>query len=372
VALPHVAIAVLSGTTGGPATYGKKLVHALAQTGSAKLTVLTDRADVFAQELGDLQSAVDLIDLPMRGGIDRLRWQHFAVPKALRKLQPDVYHDTKNALPRRLHCPAAVTVHDLAYYTVPESFGWASRTFLKRATRDAARRAKAIIVPSQATASDVQRFYPDCAERTFVVPHGIEPQPTLAPTTGNEAAKRLGLPEHYVLHVGTIQARKNVDLVIQGVRQLRAEGLPHRAVIVGRRGWLSDKAFAEIERDDTAVWHEHLSNDDLAVCYARAAAFVSPSAYEGFGFAVADALAAGVPTVIANISSLPELCGEAGVRLTTLSSDAVAQALGPVLRDPKRQQQLSQLGRERAATFSWHACAEGHLRAYHSAGTNCS
>lgn len=370
MALPHVAIAVLSGTTGGPATYGKKLVGALAQTGEAKLTILTDRADVFARELGESQASVDLIDLPMRGGIDRLRWQHFAVPKALRKLQPDVYHDTKNALPRRLDCPAAVTVHDLAYYTVPESFGWASRTFLRRATRDATRRAKAVIVPSQATASDVQRFYPDCEDRTFVVPHGIDRQPVLDAATSDATARRLGLPELYVLHVGTIQARKNVDLVIQGVRQLRAAGLPHRAVIVGRRGWLSDKAFAEIEHDDTAVWHEHLSADDLAVCYARAAAFVSPSAYEGFGFAVADALAAGVPTVIANISSLPELCGDAGVPLETLTGAAVAAALGPLLRDAHRHEQLSQRGREQAATFSWQACAEGHLRAYHAAGTN--
>lgn len=363
---------MLSGTTGGPATYGRKLVGALAATGEVRLSVLTDRADQYAEQAG-----VHVIDLPMRGGIDRLRWQYRAVPKALRKLQPDVYHDTKNALPRGLRCPAVVTVHDLAYYTVPESFGFASRMFLRMATRDAVRRAQRIVVPSLATATDLAHYFPKsapqvadlaagekCLGRTHVVPHGIEPARTVDPLASQEAADRLGLPEHYVLHVGTIQARKNVDLVIQGVRQLRTSGLPHRAVIVGRRGWLSDNAIAEIARDDTAHWIEHVSDEDLAVCYARAAAFVSPSAYEGFGFAVADALAAGVPTAVANISSLPELCGDAAVLLAELSSAAITEALGGILRDPERSEQLRQLGQKRAASFTWQACAEGHLRAY--------
>ncbi len=300
----------------------------------------------------------------MRGGIDRLRWQHVAVPKALRKLRPDVYHDTKNALPWRLRCPSVVTVHDLAYHTVPESFGFASRQFLLRATRSAVRRAKAIVVPSQATATDLGRYYPSSASRTHVVPHGIDPQPAYDTQLAEQETRRLGLPSNYVLHVGTIQARKNVDLVIAAVRQLRANGFDFRAAIVGRRGWLSERAFAEIERDDTAIWIEHLNDAELAACYARAAAFVSPSAYEGFGFAVADALAAGVPTVISNVSSLPELCGDAAIRLASISAEAIAAALADVLHDPSRRAELGKLGRERAAQFSWQTCAEGHLRAY--------
>lgn len=368
MALPHVAIAVLTGTTGGPATYGRKLVSALAATGEARLSILTDRADLLEDDLGPgARANVDLIDLPMRGGIDRLRWQHLSLPKALRKLRPDVYHDTKNALPSRLLCPAVVTVHDLAYHTVPKSFGFASRAFLKLATRDAIRRARAIVVPSEATATDLGRFYPGSLTRTTVVPHGIDPAPAVDPQHNRDASARLRLPEHYVLHVGTIQGRKNVDLVIEAVRQLRSAGLPHRAVIIGRRGWLSQRAFAEIERDDTAHWIEHVHAKDLAACYAQAAAFVSPSAYEGFGFAVADALAAGVPTVVANVSSLPELCGDAALLLPELTSDAIAAQLAPLLRDAAMSQRLGQLGQRRAATFSWRACADGHLRAYQSA-----
>ena len=357
----HVAIGVLCGTVGGPATYGRRLVEALSRTDGVRVTVLTDRPAAFPF------AGVEAIDVPMHGGVDRLRWQHVAVPRQLRRIAPDVYHDTKNALPSGLRVPAVVTVHDLAYHTVPDTFGWASRLFLRRATRHAVRRARAVVVPSLATAADIARFHPECSGRVHVVPHGIDVPTPLDAADAAERVRRLGLPEPYVLHVGTVQARKNVDLVVAGVRQLRSTGLPHRAVIVGRRGWLAGRAVAEIERDDTAVWLEHVDDGDLRAIYARAAAFCSPSAYEGFGFTVADALAAGVPTVIADVSSLPELCGDAAVRLEALSADAVAAALRSVLEDRERSAGLGRRGRERAAGFSWQAAAAGHVRAYRAA-----
>lgn len=359
----HIAIAVLCGTTGGPATYGRRLVASLASRDQLRLSVLTDRPDLVSSP------GVELVELPMRGGLDRLRWQHWAVPRALRRLRPDVYHDTKNALPFGVPCPAVVTVHDLAYHTVPQTFGLFSRTFLCRATKHAVHKAQAIVVPSLATAKDLVHYHPAVRERVHVVPHGIDPAARVSDERLAEVGKRLGLPAHYVLHVGTLQARKNVDLVIQGVRALRQRGLPHRAVVVGRKGWLADAALREIARDETALWIPHLDQDDLAAVYAGADAFVSPSAYEGFGFAVADALAAGVPVIIANVSSLPELCGDAAVALSELSAAAVTTALAEVLQSPERGADLRQKGRARAAGFSWQACAEGHERAYRAAAT---
>ena len=223
----HVAISALSGTTGGPATYGRRLVAALAQRSDLRLSVLTDAPEHFAH------CGVEIVEVPTRGGIDRLRWQHLAVPRALRKLEPDVYHDTKNALPWRCPVPAAVTVHDLAYYTCPKTFGLASRWFLRRATRDAARRAAAVIVPSQATADDMATIFPQSRDRLHVIHHGIDPAREVPLAQREATLARLGIDDPFVLHVGTIQARKNVHLVIDGVRRLRTEGFPHRALIVG-------------------------------------------------------------------------------------------------------------------------------------------
>jgi glycosyltransferase involved in cell wall biosynthesis len=354
----HVAIAVLCGTVGGPATYGRRLVQALAQRAGVRFSVLTDAPEAFPF------AGIDVVPLPMRGGLDRLRWQYWALPRALRKIAPDVFHDTKNALPFGLRMPACVTVHDLAYHTVPESFGFWSRTFLRRATRDAVRRAAAVVVPSEATAADLRRYHPPSQAKLHVVPHGIDPAPDLAPETVAAVRAKLQLPERFVLHVGTVQARKNVDLVVRGVRALRQRGFPHHTVLVGRRGWLADKALQEIAADDATTWLEHVAATDLPAVYAAAEAFVSPSAYEGFGFAVADALAAGVPTVISDVSSLPELCGEGAVRLAALRSEAVADALAVVLGDPVRTQARVAIGKARAATFTWEAAADGHLRAW--------
>lgn len=358
----HVAVAVLCRTTGGPATYGVRLLQALAERGDLRLTVLTDDPGPFAKLAG-----VTCVHLPMRSGIDRLRWQYLALPRAIAAVRPDVYHDTKNALPFGLRVPGVVTVHDLAYHTVPESFGLASRTFLRWATADAVRRAAAIVTPSRATADDLARVHPASQGRVHVVPHGIDAAPTVDARTRAEVRTRLGLPAHYVLHVGTVQARKNVDLVVDGVRALRQRGLPHRAVVVGRPGWLADRALRAIRQDDTALWLPHVAAADLPAVYAEAAAFVSPSAYEGFGFAVADALAAGVPTVISDISSLPELCGDAAVRLPALTAAAVAEALQPLLQQPERAAALRARGIARAAAFPWQRAAEGHAAAYRAA-----
>jgi len=360
----HVAIAVLAGVTGGPASYGRRLVQALAAADHGlELSVLTDSPEQFA---GLDRAGLDLrvVALPGARGLGRLHWQYIAVPRAVRRLRPQVYHDTKNALPFGLPCPAVVTVHDLAYHTVPQTFRTGSRWFLRLATADAVRRAKIMVVPSEATASDLRRIHPRSRGRIQVVPHGIDPAPPVAPATIAAVRTRLGLPADYVLHVGTLQARKHVELVIQGVRQLRQRGLPHRAVVVGRRGWLAEAALREIAADDTAVWLPHVAAADLPAVYAGAAAFVSPSAYEGFGLAVADALAAGIPVVIADRSSLPELCGDAALRLRDLSAAAVAEALSTLLQDRERARELGQRGIARAAQFRWSAAAAGHCEAY--------
>ncbi|MBL8749573.1 MAG: glycosyltransferase family 4 protein [Planctomycetes bacterium] len=356
-----VAISLLCGTTGGPATYGRRLAAALGRRSDVRTTVLTDRP-----ELVDAPG-VATMDVPMRGGLDRLRWQHLALPRAMRSVRPSVYHDTKNALPFGLRIPAVVTVHDLAYHTVPATFGFASRTFLRAATAHAVKRARAIVVPSEATARDLRSIHPHCAERIHVVPHGIDPARDVPADRRDEVRRRLVLPQRFVLHTGTIQARKNVDLVIAGVREVRRRGLPHRAVVVGRRGWLADAAMREIERDDTALWIPHANDDDLAAIYAMADAFVSPSAYEGFGFAVADALAAGVPTIVANNSSLPELCGDGAILLPSLDAQAVAAALEKVLLDDAVGARLRRAGPARAAQFTWEKAAAGHVLAYYDA-----
>lgn len=358
----HVAVGVLAGVVGGPASYARRLIDALVRLPDApRVSVLCDSRRALDLEV------CDVIEVPMRGGIDRLRWQHFALPAAIHRLAPDLYHDTKNALPRRLRVPGVVTIHDLAYHTVPETFGFWSRRFLRWSTTDAARRAQGILVPSQATAADLARIHPFTRAKTVVVPHGIDPPRQLSAERRTQLHTELRLPARYVLHVGTLQARKNVDRLIRAVRSLRAREADLRCVLVGRRGWLAEPTLREIARDDTTIWLGKLPDEALAAVYSGATVFVSPSAYEGFGFTVADALAAGVPTIISAVSSLPEVCGEAALRLDSLDETAICAAIARVLSDAALANSLRAAGPRRASQFPWSSCASAHLAAYRRA-----
>ena len=358
----HVAVGVLAGVVGGPASYARRLIDALVRLPDApRVSVLCDSRRALDLEV------CDVIEVPMRGGIDRLRWQHLALPAAIHRLAPDLYHDTKNALPRRLRVPGVVTVHDLAYHTVPETFGFWSRRFLRWSTADAVRRAEGILVPSQATGADLARIHPFTRAKTVVVPHGIDPPRQLSTERRQQLHAELRLPARYVLHVGTLQARKNVDRLIRAVRSLRAREADLRCVLVGRRGWLAEPTLREIARDDTTIWLGKLPDEALAAVYAGATVFVSPSAYEGFGFTVADALAAGVPTIVSAVRSLPEVCGEAALRLDSLDETAICAAIARVLSDAALADSLRAAGPRRASQFSWSSCAAAHLATYRRA-----
>jgi len=353
----HVAMGALSGVTGGPATYALRLAEALAVRADLRLTVLTDLPERFRRV------SADVVAVPGGRGLGRIPWQHVRLPRALRAVRPDLYHDTKNALPWGLRVPGVVTVHDLAHLRCPETFGLASRLFLKASTADAVRRAGLIVVPSESTARDLKELLPASAGKVHVVPHGIAPHRAAPPEAVARMRARVG-ERPFVLHVGTIQKRKNVDLLVKGVRLLRAEGFPHRAVLAGRRGWKCGAAFAEIARDDTAVWLGEVDADEIAALFSVADVFCSPSGYEGFGLTVAEAMAAGVPVVASRNSSLPEVVGGAGVLLDALTAEAIATALRPLLRERDARLALSEAGVSRAATFTWERAAELTVRAY--------
>jgi glycosyltransferase involved in cell wall biosynthesis len=356
----HVALGALSGVTGGPATYALRLAEALSARADLRLTVLTDRPDRF----GHVRA--DVVLVTGGAGLGRIPWQHVRLPRALRAVGPDLYHDTKNALPRGLRVPGVVTVHDLAHLRCPETFGLLSRLFLKASTADAVRRARAIVVPSESTARDLRDLLPASAGKVRVVPHGIAP-PRPPPADALARVKARVGDRPFVLHVGTIQKRKNVDLLVAAVRLLRAEGFPHRVVLAGRRGWRSEASFREIARDDTAVWLGEADADEIAALYSLAEVFCSPSGYEGFGLTVAEAMAAGVPVVTSRNSSLPEVVGGAGVLLDALTPLSIAAALRPLLRERDARMGLAAAGRARAAAFTWERAAALTADAYAAA-----
>jgi len=345
----RVALHVVAGPRGGPRTYGVALAEALAQRDDVDLVVLTDRPEVFGE----------LATIRLRG--PRPWCDHVAVPRLLADLKPDVYHNTKNSLPWRVPCASAVTLHDLAYCHHPETFGSLSRLYLKWHHEHAARRADAIVAVSHHARHDIVRTLGVPGERVHVVYHGVDPR---FQEQGNGEFTDLAPP--YVLSVGTIQRRKNLDVLVEAARELRAAGRDFTLAIAGRRGWKTEEFDRACKRTPVRLLGV-VPDESLPSLYRNAAAFVQPSSYEGFGLTALEAMAAGAPVIAAEAGSLPEVVGDAGLLVPPRDVAALQAALAKVLDHPGLADELRVAGRNRSLRFNWQQSAAEHVSAYRAA-----
>ena len=205
----------------------------------------------------------------------------------------------------------------------------------------AARRADVLAAISRATADDLTDHFPRTAEKTVITPLAADAAYFSAKADG--VADRYGLQRPYVLSVGTLEPRKNLPALIEAFTGMSSG---HDLVLVGAMGWQSGETRAAVERhSDRIKLLGHVPDSDLASLYAGAALFAYPSLYEGFGLPVLEAMAAGAPVLTSDISSLPEVAGDAAILVDPRSVPSIRDGLRRGLAHPPRG------GRERAATF---------------------
>ncbi|MDE3090567.1 MAG: glycosyltransferase family 4 protein, partial [Chloroflexota bacterium] len=165
------------------------------------------------------------------------------------------------------------------------------------------------------------------------------------------------LPDKFILHVGTIEPRKNIARLVRAfARAKRAARLPHRLVLVGARGWKYAEVDAVIEQENMqneVVFAGYVPQDELPLWYRAADLFVYPSLYEGFGLPSLDAMASGTPVVTSNAAALPEVVGDAALLVAPEDEAALADAIVCALTDPARREAMSARGLAQAAKFSW-------------------
>jgi glycosyltransferase involved in cell wall biosynthesis len=253
--------------------------------------------------------------------------------------------------------PTAVVVYDLVPF-VDRAQAHAGTARIEKATiRPALRRAAALPCISAATRDDLVRLFPHARAKATVIPLAAD-----AAFAGPAAAP--GRPDAhrpYVLAVGTLEPRKNLERLVAAWAQLPvALRERHDLVLVGARGW-DDSAILRAARDAGAHLLGRVTDDDLHALYAGASAFVYPSLYEGFGLPVLEAMAAGAPVVTSSVSSLPEVAGDAALLVDPLDTPAIAHAIERVLTDPALAEELRRSGRERARAFSWERTARETL-----------
>lgn len=341
-----------------------------------------DRFVVFAPRRdsglwGDLGPAVklELVDDRYDSPLPSLWWHSAALPRRLRAHACDaVFLPAGN---RRLGLaygvPAVATVHDLSQLHVPQKYDAARMFYATRVLPALIGRQDRIITVSGSTRDDVlcrTRVTPD---RVSVVPNGVDLSryAEREPDAAQDVARRLGLDQPYLLYVARLEhPGKNHVTLLEAYARLRAAGARHKLVLAGPR-WSGaeaiDAAIARLGLAEHVVFTGFVAGEDLPALYAGATAFVFPSLYEGFGIPLLEAMACGVPSCAANVSSLPEVAGDAALLFDPRDPSDIAHALDRLISDDLLRARLRARGLKRCAEFTWERSAQGVVEACHAA-----
>ncbi len=298
------------------------------------------------------------------------------LPSALARSPARLFHGLSNFNLPLARVPGkrmVLTVHDLIPDLFPETvstgFRWQFRLWLFRSVQVADR----IICVSATTRDDLLRRFDVDAERVSVVHNGVDHVDRIAPVdrTGKAYLETLGLPQKFVLYAGSLDARKNVSLVLDAFARLWREGKRTTLVLAGQSWFGSgpvEKRVAQLRSDGLDVRPlGYLADPLFYEVMRRASVFAFPSRYEGFGLPPLEAMRLGVPCIVADRGSLPEVCGDAALYVSPDDADGLARTIWRVLGSDDERQHLSTKGRAHASVFTWDRAAYQTVEVYRAA-----
>lgn len=281
----------------------------------------------------------------------------------------DLYHEP-NYLAFRFAGPTVVTAHDLSWLHYPQAHPEERVAAMNRYFPEAVRQARVILTDSEFIREEMLAEYRLEPARVITVPLGVDSafQPMNPEQTRPSLQAQQLTHGSYLLAVGTLEPRKNLEVALRAFLRLPEtvrSGFP--LVLVGMTGWKTDsleREIAPLRASGQVRQLGYLSREDLIRVIAGARALVYPSIYEGFGLPPLEAMACGVPVVASNVSSIPEVVGNAGLLLSPKDVDGFADAMGRLIDDGDLHAELSRRSVARAAGFTWQACARQTRRAY--------
>lgn len=290
-------------------------------------------------------------------------WTRIALPIALYKAKPDLVFSPTHYIPRFSPAKRIATIFDLSFLHYPQMFESRDLWQLKNWTKFSALNASHIITISNSSKKDICDLYSLPKDKVTVAYPGFDKE-IFKPPKEKEV-------ENYTIYVGTIQPRKNLVRLMEAVA--RIEDL--RLVIVGktqgqgRQGWKYDEILTTPRRlgiESRVMFAGFVPTEALPSLLAQAQAFVLPSLYEGFGITVLEAMACGVPVICSNVSSLPEVCGSAGLLINPNSVTQIEQAIRTIITDKKLRQKKIREGLLQVKKFSWDKMARIVLKVFES------
>jgi len=312
----------------------------------------------------------EVIRFPHLGTFTEKLWEEILLPKALISKKIDLFHSTRFVLPKKKPCKFIVTIYDLAFKKFPSLIAKKAFKYFDREIKSAVNLADKIIVVSENTRKDLIDLFGAREDKIEVIYGGINEN--FRPIRREESLKKIRkkhrLPEKIILFVGSIGPRKNLKRLITAFYELKKNGsVRHKLVLVGEKGSLYEDISGMSKKlglGHDVIFTGYIPESELPIIYNIADLLVYPSLYEGFGFPPLEAMACGIPIVASNVSSLPEVVGEAALLVDPFNVEAISGAMVRVLEDNDLRAKMIEKGFERLKKFSWEKTARKTLNLY--------
>ncbi|TDB83869.1 glycosyltransferase family 1 protein [Actinomadura sp. KC216] len=356
---------------GGLGRYVDGLLVALHEQG-ADLAVACQRADEERYEGLIPGARVVAGPATLVHRATRLAWEQSGLPRVAERVEADVIHLPTYTMPVSAVLPTVVTIHDVTLFAEPEVHDPVRTSYVKSATRTAARRATRLIAPSHATRDELVRVLSADPDHIDVAYHGVDHDVFHRPSEAETkyVSDRLGLHGRpYVAYLGALEPRKNVPNLIRGwVLACKDRPDPPVLVLAGGGGWDDevDAALATVPLELRVLRPGYLPWSALPGFFGGALVVAHPSRGEGFGLPVLEAMSCGAPVLTTRRGPLPEVGGDA-VAYTETEPSEIGAALGGLIDDPSRRAELADAAHARAQQFSWSASAKEHMASYQRA-----
>jgi glycosyltransferase involved in cell wall biosynthesis len=376
----HVGINahLLSGRDGyrraGIHHYIWQLLHHLPATGTEAEDTL--RYTIFAGRLEapPLNENLYLAQTtwPTHRPLLRILWEQVVWPLAAVRRRLDLMHSMAFVSPLVAPCPVVVTVYDLSFIHYPERFPVWQRRYLAGQTARSCRQARRVVAISESGRRDIHACFGVPLAHIDVVTPGVDAHFRPRPPAEVEAFRRREeLPARFLLHVGTLQPRKNIPLLLKAVAQLKRPEL--LLVLAGGKGWFYDEIFEAVQAlglEKQVRFAGYVPDAELPLWYSAASLLLFPSVYEGFGMPVIQAMACGTPVVAANASAVPEAAGEAALFFDPQDVTALAEQMEKVVDNPALAAVMVERGYAQAQRFSWEESGRRLAATYRQALAN--
>jgi glycosyltransferase involved in cell wall biosynthesis len=353
----------------GAGVYVARLVDALSRRDDVDLALVTRRDDAERWQGKGTVHAVAPSSRPAR-----LLWEQSSAPKLARAIGASVWHGPHYTMPVRIGIPTVVTVHDLTFFDLPEVHERVKVPVFRRMIRLAARRADALVCVSDRTAARLREVIPDVRARIEVIPHGVDHdrfRPSADRAADLAVLEALGVRPPYVVHLGTIEPRKNVPGLVRAFARVREAHPDLRLVLAGVPGWGTDEVDRIIEGAGIGPVVDRLGYvdaDALPALLRSAEAVAYPAFDEGFGLPVLEGLACGAVVVTSAGTVMEDVAAGAALLATPGDDIALAGALLRALSDDAAAARLRAAGPPVAAGYTWEAAAAAHAALYAALG----